>query len=92
METLFIIFGLIALFVIIIAIKGLRIVQQAETIVIERLGRYDRTLESGINIIIPFIDKPREIDWRYAKTDPSGKKTIFFDNDLSKITDPYFEI
>lgn len=65
--------GVLAAFVIILLIKGVRVVQQAETIVIERLGRYHRTLESGINVIVPLIDKPRPIDWRYVRTDPSGK-------------------
>jgi regulator of protease activity HflC (stomatin/prohibitin superfamily) len=68
-----ILFGIIALFVVIILMKGIRVIQQAETMIIERLGRYHRTLESGINIIIPIIDKPRHIDWRYVRTDPAGK-------------------
>ncbi|MCU0329909.1 MAG: SPFH/Band 7/PHB domain protein [Candidatus Kapabacteria bacterium] len=63
----------LAVFVIILVLKGIRVVQQAETVVIERLGRYHRTLESGINVIVPLIDKPRPIDWRYVRTDPSGK-------------------
>jgi len=41
--------------------KGLRIVQQSEAMVIERLGSYNRTLTSGVNWIIPFVDKPRAI-------------------------------
>src|SRR3989337_836449 len=85
METLFILFGFFAVFAMVIVIKGLRIVQQAEIIVIERLGKYDRTLESGVNIIIPFIDKPREIDWRYMKVDSSGKKTMVIDRKTSRI-------
>lgn len=68
-----IILGILILLVVIFLMKGIRVVQQAETIVIERLGRYHRTLESGINVIIPLIDKSRSIDWRYVKTDPSGK-------------------
>lgn len=40
------------------------IVSQSETMVIERLGKYARTLGSGINIIIPLIEKPRAILWR----------------------------
>ncbi len=68
-----IVFGVLALFVIIILMKGIRVIQQAETMIIERLGRYHRTLESGINVIIPIIDKPRNIDWRYVRTDPAGK-------------------
>ncbi len=45
--------------------KGLAIIPQSETRVIERLGRFNRTLSSGINIIIPFIESPREIYSRY---------------------------
>lgn len=44
--------------------KGLRIIQQSEAMVIERLGSYNRTLTSGVNWIIPFIDKPRAIKVR----------------------------
>lgn len=64
-----IIFGAIALFVIIFAAMGFKIVQQSETIVIERLGKYSRTLPTGINIIWPIIDRPREIIWRFVKQD-----------------------
>ncbi|HQJ82182.1 MAG TPA: stomatin-like protein, partial [Bacteroidales bacterium] len=73
-----IIFGAIALFVIIFAAAGFKIVQQAETMIIERLGRYNRTLSSGINIIWPVIDKPREIIWRYVTEDEDGRKVVRF--------------
>lgn len=63
----------IAIFIIFFVAKGLKIVKQAETMVIERLGRYNRTLESGINIIWPVIDKPRLFNWRYVISDVSGK-------------------
>lgn len=72
MTGMTVIFVLIAVFLIALAIKGFKIVQQAETMVIERLGRYHRTLKSGINIIWPIIDKAREIEWRYVKTDIDG--------------------
>ena len=55
--------ALVALTVLVVA-KGIRIVQQAETMVVERLGRYHRTLTSGVNILIPFMDRPRQIEWR----------------------------
>jgi len=71
-----IILGLIALFVIIWILAGFRIVQQSETMVIERLGKFSRTLSSGINIILPIIDKPREIMWRYIKQTPDGKSIV----------------
>ena len=62
----------VALLVIFLLAKGIRIVKQSETMIVERLGRYHRTLESGINIIIPVIDKPRQIQWRYSETGFNG--------------------
>ncbi len=56
--------------------KSVKIVQQAETMVVERLGKYNRTLESGINIIWPIIDVPRQIHWRYIQTNLSGESYI----------------
>jgi regulator of protease activity HflC (stomatin/prohibitin superfamily) len=71
-----IILGLIALFVIIFAFMGFKIVQQSETMVVERLGKYSRTLSAGINIIWPIIDKPREIMWRYVKESMDGRNYV----------------
>jgi regulator of protease activity HflC (stomatin/prohibitin superfamily) len=71
-----IILGLIALFVVIFAFMGFKIVQQSETMVVERLGKYSRTLSAGINIIWPVIDKPREIMWRYIKEGMEGRSYI----------------
>ena len=42
---------------ILLAIASLRIVKQSQAYTVERLGKYNRTLDSGIHIIIPFIDK-----------------------------------
>ena len=55
------------LFVIVFVARGIKIVQQAETMVVERLGKYNRTLDSGIHIVIPIFDQPRRIDWRMAR-------------------------
>ncbi|HSG53050.1 MAG TPA: SPFH domain-containing protein, partial [Rheinheimera sp.] len=46
-----------ALAVIITIIKTARVVPQKSNFVIERLGKYSRTLDSGFHILIPFIDK-----------------------------------
>ncbi|MFN3344782.1 MAG: SPFH domain-containing protein [Chloroherpetonaceae bacterium] len=72
------------LVVVVFVFKGVRIVQQAEVMIIERLGRYHATLESGINIIIPIIDQPRAIDWRYAKTDTTGR-VVYVTTQTTKI-------
>ena len=44
---------------VIIVFAGVKIVPQAEVWVIERLGRYHRTLHGGLNFIVPFIDRVR---------------------------------
>lgn len=54
---------LIALAIIFVS-KGVIIVQQAEVVIVERLGKFDRVLQSGFNFIIPIIEAPRAIDWK----------------------------
>ncbi|MDX1443405.1 MAG: SPFH domain-containing protein [Gammaproteobacteria bacterium] len=66
-----IILGALALLVIIVVIRGFKIVQQAESMVIERLGEYHRTLSPGINIIVPFFDVPRPVARRRYMGDVS---------------------
>lgn len=43
--------------------KGITVVQQSKTVVIERFGKYHKTLGSGFNVIVPFIDQPRFSYW-----------------------------
>ena len=57
---------LIALALIFVG-KGVVIVQQAEVVIVERLGKFDRVLESGFNFIIPIIESPRAIDWKVTQ-------------------------
>jgi regulator of protease activity HflC (stomatin/prohibitin superfamily) len=71
-------------FVLVFAINGFKIIQQSETMVIERLGSFHRTLSSGINIIWPIFDKPRTIEWKYIKTDINGN-TIFRKETITRI-------
>lgn len=71
-----IIASLIALLAIAFALQGIKIVQQSETVIIERLGKYHSTLSSGLNIIIPFIDRPRQIIWRYSSDGPMGNTLV----------------
>lgn len=72
MGTLIIV-GLIALIVIVFALSGLKIIRQGETKIIERIGRYHRTLPSGINIIWPIIDMPRKVYTRDLITNSRGE-------------------
>lgn len=78
MPTGTIIFGAIALLVIFIISRGLRIIQQSQVMIIERLGKYYTTLTSGVNIIIPFIDQPRPMRWRYNIPTAKGDTIVRF--------------
>ncbi|MBO4596314.1 MAG: SPFH/Band 7/PHB domain protein [Bacteroidaceae bacterium] len=61
MDPLLIFLGVLVVLVIIVVQKSIKIIPQSETKIVERLGRYHATLNPGINIIIPFIDKPKEL-------------------------------
>jgi regulator of protease activity HflC (stomatin/prohibitin superfamily) len=75
MTGLFLI-GVLVLVVLIAIGKSVRIIGQAEVMVIERLGRFNRVGRSGLNLLIPFIEAPREIDVRYFESDMTGVKRV----------------
>ncbi|HEU4479930.1 MAG TPA: SPFH domain-containing protein [Pyrinomonadaceae bacterium] len=64
--TLFL-FGFIAIVLLIIAVKTIRIVPQATVMLVERLGRFDKIASSGLNILIPFLDRPRAYHWTNSR-------------------------
>ena len=74
----FILASVVAFAAIVIIIKGVRIVKQSEAVIIERLGKYHKTLNSGFNIIIPIVDAPRQIAWRYTQQGFNGELVSVF--------------
>jgi len=48
---------------LIVAVKTIKIVPQATVMLVERLGRFSRVASSGLNILVPFLDKPRSVFW-----------------------------
>lgn len=64
--------AVVAVVAVLIVRSTIIVVRQAQTMVIERLGRYNRTLSSGINLIVPFFDQPRAIDWHQVLSLPNG--------------------
>jgi regulator of protease activity HflC (stomatin/prohibitin superfamily) len=72
---------IVAALVLLLLSKGLVTVKQAQVIIIERFGKYKKTLDSGLHIIWPIIDKPRQISWRYVKTDFKGNKYVQHKNE-----------
>ncbi|MCB5225068.1 MAG: SPFH domain-containing protein [Candidatus Cloacimonadaceae bacterium] len=73
---LFIVGIVIALFAIILISRSIIVVRQAEVVIVERLGRYNKTLQSGIHIIFPIFDKIRPIHWRYNRADYRGNVIV----------------
>ena len=71
-----IVFLIIAAIAVIYVLKGFKIVPQSETRVVERLGRYDRTLQSGINFLFPIIDRAREVIQRDEVKYADGSKSV----------------
>ena len=69
--------------VLIFAKMALVIIPQSETKIVERLGRYYATLKPGVNIIIPFIDRSKEIvtmsNGRYLYTSRIDLREQVFD-------------
>jgi regulator of protease activity HflC (stomatin/prohibitin superfamily) len=51
----------LAFFVLLVVGKTIRIIPQARASVVERLGRYSRTLEPGLAIVVPFVDRVRPL-------------------------------
>ena len=89
-----IVLGVVALFVLFVLARTVRIVPQARAGVVERLGRYQRTLEPGLAIVIPFIDRVREmVDLREQVESFPPQPVITEDNLVVNIdTVIYFQI
>jgi regulator of protease activity HflC (stomatin/prohibitin superfamily) len=56
-----IVLAVLVVFALIIAAKTVRVIPQARAGVVERFGRYSRTLQPGLTIVVPFIDRVRPL-------------------------------
>ncbi len=70
----------LAIVVFIITTTGIRIVRPWEKGLIERLGKYQRTVDSGLTIIIPFLDRMIKVDMREQVVDVPPQGVITKDN------------
>jgi regulator of protease activity HflC (stomatin/prohibitin superfamily) len=68
--------AIVALFVVSGILMCVKVVKEAQCMVIEKFGKFNRILESGLNIIIPVMDSPRAMQWRYKKVDISGVEYV----------------
>jgi regulator of protease activity HflC (stomatin/prohibitin superfamily) len=84
---------LITIFVVVLA-RSIRIIPQASAGIVERLGRYHRTLDAGLALIVPFIDRLRPlIDLRERVVSFPPQPVITSDNLVVEIdTVIYFQV
>src|SRR6266700_2575523 len=59
-----------------LARASFKIIGQAEVMVIERLGRFHRVARSGLNILVPIVERPKSIDVRYFEVAVGGQKRV----------------
>jgi regulator of protease activity HflC (stomatin/prohibitin superfamily) len=89
--TALIIGGLVALFVLILLARTIRIVPQARAGIVERFGRYTRTLAPGLAIVIPFVDRLKPlIDLREQVVSFQPQPVITEDNLVVQIDSVIF--
>jgi regulator of protease activity HflC (stomatin/prohibitin superfamily) len=89
-----IVLAVIALFVLIVLAKTVRVIPQARAGVVERLGRYSRTLTPGLTLVVPFIDRVKPLlDLREQAVSFEPQPVITQDNLVVSIdTVIYFQI
>ena len=80
MTSLVAVLAILAIFFFIFAASAVKIVQPFQRGVKERLGKYQETLDPGLRVIVPFIDKIRLVDMREQVVDVPPQEVITEDN------------
>src|SRR5271154_7329719 len=89
-----IVIAVLIVFVLVVAARTVRVIPRARAGVVERLGRYSRTLEPGLTLVTPFIDRVRPlVDLREQVVNFAPQSVITDDNVVVAIeTALYFTI
>lgn len=89
-----IIIGVLGVVALIILFASLRIVRQATAVVVERLGKYHKTLDTGVHMVIPFFDRcSKPISLKEIVADFNPQPVITKDNVTMQIdTVVYFQV
>ena len=80
--TLFFLAALV--FLITFLSRSVYMVRQAEVIIIERLGRYSKTLGAGLHIVVPFLERPRRTWWNFIEQE-DGKRYYRYSRMVERI-------
>jgi len=74
----------VILFFVVFLFMSVYMVRQAEAMIIERLGKYDRILRPGLHVVIPFVERPRAVVWTYVR-DVDGLRHYRYSRVLTRI-------
>ncbi|HEY7461803.1 MAG TPA: SPFH domain-containing protein [Gemmatimonadota bacterium] len=77
---MFVLLAALSIFLIIFAASAVRIVRPFEKGLVERLGKYNRTVGAGLNVILPFFESLRKVDVREMVVDVPPQEVITKDN------------
>ena len=94
MEGIGIALGIIGALILVYLVFSIKIVRQATSVVVERLGKYHKTLETGVHMIIPFFDRcSSPISLKEIVADFNPQPVITKDNVTMQIdTVVYFQV
>ena len=77
-------FLVIFVFFILFLLKSVYMVKQAEAIVIEKLGKYSRTLGPGLHVVVPFLEAPRRVTWTYVR-EVDGRRYYRYTSTITRL-------
>ena len=80
MEAAGVLFSFVILIILFIILPGIRVVNQYERGIVLRLGKYNRTIDPGLRLIVPYIDKLTKVDVRTTPMDIPKQEVITRDN------------
>ncbi len=75
-----IVFIIVAIVIFVVAATGIKIVRPWQKGLVERMGKYQRTVDSGLTIIVPFLEKMTKVDMREQVVDVPPQGVITKDN------------
>ncbi len=78
-------FGILFLFLAFLLIKATYVVKQAEVVIIERFGSFQRVLKPGLNFVMPFADKPRQVLWTFIQEEARSGNMYRFSRYIERI-------
>jgi regulator of protease activity HflC (stomatin/prohibitin superfamily) len=70
----------ILIFLFLVAMMGIKVIRPYELACVERLGKYQRTVQPGLNFIFPFLDRLIKVDMREQVVDVPPQEVITKDN------------